>query len=95
MPDISPIAIDAIVKATANFRLITPDINTKPSGLISGEDVKKAIIGPQGKAVVSIPRITAEVPQAQKGVNAPNNTLATIETFFLFISSLLSLSLLT
>ncbi len=40
----------------------------KPSGLISGEEVKKAMMGPQGRVVVSIPTITAIVPQAQKGV---------------------------
>src|SRR5512136_277841 len=51
-----------------------------PSGLINGEEVRKAIIGPQGNVVVSIPRITAIVPHAQSGVKAPTATLAQIET---------------
>jgi hypothetical protein len=58
----------------------------KPSRLISGDEVRNAIIGPQGKAVVSIPIRTAVVPQAHKGVNAPKRTLAIIETFFLLES---------
>jgi len=79
-PEPRPIAIEAIVKAIANLRLIIPVSIIKPLGLINGEEVRKAIIGPQGKVVVSIPKITAIVPQAQSGVNAPTATLAKIET---------------
>ena len=94
-PDSKPMASEAIVKPMANRTLTTPDIRMNPSGLISGEDVRKAIIGPQGSVVVSIPIKTAVVPQAQKGVNAPVRTLANMDTFDLFIRSLLSLSVLT
>ena len=86
---------DAKVKAIANFNPITPDINTNPSGLINGEEVKNAIIGLHGSVVVSIPIITAVVPQAHKGVNAPKITLANIEIFFLLTSNVLNLSELT
>ena len=63
-----------------------------PSGLIKGDDVRNAIIGPQGRAAVSIETITAMVPQAQKGVNAPKATLPVIDTPAFFISIFLSFS---
>ena len=69
------------MSATANRKPNSPDIMTKPSGLIRGDEVRKAMIGPQGRVVVSIPTMTAIVPHAQKGVNAPINTLARMETF--------------
>jgi hypothetical protein len=50
------------------------------SGLIKGDEVRNAMMGPQGNAVVSIDTITAMVPQAQNGVNAPKATLPVIET---------------
>jgi hypothetical protein len=84
--------MDATVKAIANFNPITPDIKKKPSGLINGEDVKNAMIGLHGRVVVNIPIRTAVVPQAHNGVNAPNNTLAKMDIFFLRKSNLLSLS---
>ena len=94
-PDSKPMASEAIVKPTANRTLTIPDISMNPSGLMIGEDVRKAMIGPQGSVVVSIPMMTAVVPQAQKGVKAPIRTLAKMEIFDLFRRSLLSFSVLT
>ena len=64
----------------------------KPSGLISGDEVRNAIIGPQGNVVVNMPRITAIVPHAQSGVNAPSATLPHIDAFVLRINARLSFS---
>ena len=80
-PDPKPSITDATVNANANRKLTIPANNIKVSGLIRGEDVKKAITGPQGSAVLSNPITTAIVPQAQSGVNAPKNTLVPIDTF--------------
>ena len=91
-PDPIPIATDAIVKAIAKRKPTTPVIKTNPSGLINGDEVRNAIIGPQGSVVVSIPMSTAVVPQAQSGVNAPNATLAMIDNFFLRNNTLLNFS---
>src|SRR5690242_15355973 len=71
---------DAAASATAKDVPSMPDIITKPSGLISGEDVRKAITGPQGSAVASIDITTAIVPHAQNGVNAPKATVAGMDT---------------
>jgi hypothetical protein len=85
-----PIINEEAVSATANLILTIPEINMNPSGLIKGDDVRNAIIGPQGRVVVSIETITAMVPQAQKGVNAPKATLPVIDTPAFFISTFLS-----
>lgn len=57
-PEPKPRTTEATVKATANLRLTIPEIMINASGLMSGEDVRKAIIGPQGKAVVNMAIIT-------------------------------------
>ena len=78
-PEERPIIIDAIVSAIANFTLMIPLKRTNPSGLMSGEDVRNAMTGPHGSAVVSMPMMTPIVPHAHKGVKAPKRTLAHIE----------------
>jgi hypothetical protein len=84
--------MDEIVSATANFTFIIPDSIINRSGLIRGDDVIKAIIGPHGSTVVSIDTITAIVPQEHNGVNAPNATLPIIDTFFCLLSDALNFS---
>jgi hypothetical protein len=91
-PEPIPMTRDATVNAMAKRRFITPEMKINPSGLISGDEVRNAMIGPQGKAVVSIPINTAVVPQAHKGVKAPKRTLAIMDTFFLLNNTLVNLS---
>src|SRR5665647_1931261 len=67
---------EAIANVIAKEGPMMPDSKTNPSGLIKGDDVRNAMIGPHGSAVASMERTTAIVPQAQSGVNAPKATVA-------------------
>ena len=84
--------MDATVRAIANLNPVIPAKMTKTSGLIKGDDTKNAIIGPQGREVITMEITTAIVPQAHKGVKVPKATLPQIEKPGLFIRKFLILS---
>ncbi len=53
---------------------------TNSDGLVKGDETRKAMTGPQDMADRNMDRITAMVPQAQRGVREPKATEPTIPT---------------
>ncbi|MPN16368.1 hypothetical protein SDC9_163707 [bioreactor metagenome] len=69
--------------------------NINSDGLVSGEEIKNAITGPQGIADANIANKTAIVPQAQSGVKDPKATAPGIDTPDFFVSIFLNFSVST
>jgi hypothetical protein len=78
-PAASPNIIDDTNIAVANLLPKNAVSNIYSEGLVSGEDIRNAITGPQGIAETNIDKSTAIVPQAHSGVSAPNATAPGIE----------------
>jgi hypothetical protein len=89
-PAPNPRISELSVRAIAKFNPMNPEIRTNVSGLISGDETRKAMTGAQGKAVVSNEMTTAIVPQAQSGVRAPKAILPRIIKRLFFRNSLRS-----